>query len=34
MLDSETVNVKTFNCGHAAIEYLQSETADIILHDA
>lgn len=30
---SETVNVKTFNCGLAAIEYLQSETTDIILLD-
>ena len=33
MLESETMSVKTFNCGIAAIEYFQSETADIILLD-
>ena len=33
MLDIEAINVKTFSGGLAAIKYLQSETADIILLD-
>jgi len=33
MLDSETVSVKTFDCGLAAIDYLHTEIADIILLD-
>ncbi|MFT7008246.1 MAG: response regulator RpfG family c-di-GMP phosphodiesterase [Colwellia sp.] len=33
MLESDALNVSTFNCGHAAIEYLQSDTTDIILLD-
>jgi CheY-like chemotaxis protein len=33
MLENEALTIKTFNCGYAAIEYLQSETTDIILLD-